>query len=261
LAVVGVSILAVLLARVGIAHFQREALLGHEIDVLNLLWIGRTFWRAFKGEAKSVWGWFRIEVLKTVSKQAPAILMTVVIGLVAAVAGYTWVFLNATKVEGAFQTGDLSGLLSAGMGSPLVSGFSFTMIWGHNLQAIVVILLLGLFSFGVLGAMVYLLNMGIIGVVLSLIGVMGGSPLKMGIYGILPHGIFEIPALILSSAAILYIGIALVTPRSQLTLGEVLIEAIADWMKIGFGLVLPLLTIAAVIETWVTPVLLSWAMK
>lgn len=36
LAVIGVSVLAVLLMRVGIAHFQREALLGREIDVLNL---------------------------------------------------------------------------------------------------------------------------------------------------------------------------------------------------------------------------------
>jgi stage II sporulation protein M len=83
----------------------------------------------------------------------------------------------------------------------------------------------------------------------------------MGVFGILPHGIFEIPALILASAAILYIGIILVTPRPQLTLGEVLIEAIADWTRIGLGLVLPLLTIAAIIETWVTPVLLAAALK
>ncbi len=90
---------------------------------------------------------------------------------------------------------------------------------------------------------------------------MGASPLKLVVFGILPHGIFEIPALILSSAAVLYIGIALVTPRSQRTLGEVLIEAIADWTKIGIGLVLPLLTIAAVVETWVTPVLLLSMLK
>jgi len=77
----------------------------------------------------------------------------------------------------------------------------------------------------------------------------------------LPHGLFELPALILASAAILYIGIMLVTPRPQRTLGEVLIEVIADWMKIGIGLVLPLLTLAAVIETWVTPALLFSVMK
>ena len=262
LAVVGVAVLTALLARVGIAHFQREALLGREIDVLNLRWIGRTFWQAFKGDAKTLWGWFRFEILKTLRKQIPSIILMIAIGLIAAVAGYIWVTMNSTKLGGQFKAGDLSSLLPSGVGLPIASvGISFLAIWGHNVQAIGVILLLGLFSFGVLGALVYLLNMGIIGAVLALIGSMGGSPLKMGVWGILPHGIFEIPALILASAAILYIGIALVTPRPQRTLGEVLIEAIADWTKIGFGIVLPLLTIAAIIETWVTPVLLLSALK
>jgi uncharacterized membrane protein SpoIIM required for sporulation len=262
LGVIGVAVLTALLARVGIAHFQREALLGREIDILNLRWIGRTFWRAFKGEARTLSGWFRFEILKTVRKQVPSILLTVGFGLIAIVAGYIWVVSNSTRIVGQYNSSDLSSLISSGMGLPVANiGISFPMIWGHNVRAIMVILLLGLFSFGVLGALVYLLNMGIIGMALALIRAVGGSPWKMGIFGILPHGIFEIPALILASAAILYIGIILVTPRPQLTLGEVLIEAIADWTRIGLGLVLPLLTIAAIIETWVTPVLLAAALK
>ena len=39
------------------------------------------------------------------------------------------------------------------------------------------------------------------------------------------------------------------------------LKTIADWAKIGLGLVLPLLTIAAIIETWVTPLLLLSAIK
>ncbi len=262
LAVVGVAVLTVLLARVGIAHFQREALLGREIDVLNLRWIGRTFWAAFKGEASSFLGWFKVEVFKTLRRQVPSIILTITIGLISIVAGYIWVSSNSPKIMDQFTAGDLSTTLSFGMGVPLARvGISFPTIWGHNLQAIFVILLLGLFSFGVLGALVYLLNMGVIGAVLALVRAMGASPLKVGVYGILPHGLFEIPALILASSAILYIGVLLVTPRSQRTLGEVLIEAIADWAKIGLGLVLPLLTIAAIIEAWVTPALLIYAFK
>jgi uncharacterized membrane protein SpoIIM required for sporulation len=262
LAVAGVIVLAVLLTRVGIAHFQREALLGREIDVLNLRWIGQTFWRAFKGNAGSFQVWFRSEVLGTVRKQAQSLWMTIGLGAAASVGGYIWVSMNTEKVVGAFRSGAMAGILSSGTGVPLANiGISFPMIWGHNLRAVVVILLLGLFSFGVLGTLIFLLNTGVIGVVVALTGAMGASPLKMVVFGILPHGIFEIPALILSSAAVLYIGIALVTPRSQRTLGEVLIEAIADWTKIGLGLVLPLLTIAAMVETWVTPVLLSSVMK
>jgi uncharacterized membrane protein SpoIIM required for sporulation/sterol desaturase/sphingolipid hydroxylase (fatty acid hydroxylase superfamily) len=262
LAVVGVSILTLLLARVGIAHFQRESLLGREIDVLNLRWIGRTFWKGFKGDARTLSGWFRGELLKTLQKQIPAIFMTVGIGIIAALAGFGWVASHSAEVAGKYEAGDFSRILSSGIGVPIAaSGLSFPSILGHNIQAIVIILLSGLFSFGVLGALVYMVNMGVIGVVLAIIRIVGGSPIKMSIYGILPHGIFEIPALILASAAILYIGVMLVTPRPQRTLGEVLIEALADWAKIGLGLVLPLLTIAAVIETWVTPILLSSVVK
>jgi uncharacterized membrane protein SpoIIM required for sporulation len=262
LAVVGVSVLALLLARVGIAHFQREALLGHEIDVLNIRWIGRTFWQAFKGNAKSFPAWFRTEVLGTVRKQAVSIWMTLGLGIAAGVGGFFWVTIHADQVLNAFRGGGLAGVLNAGTGVPLESiAISFPMIWGHNLRAVAIILLLGLFSFGVLGVLIFLLNTSVIGVVLALEGALGKSPLKVAIFGILPHGIFEIPALILSSAAVLYIGIALVKPRSQLTLGEVLINAVADWAKIGIGLVLPLLTIAAVLETWVTPVLLHSMLK
>jgi uncharacterized membrane protein SpoIIM required for sporulation len=262
LAVIGVTILTVLLARVGIAHFQREALLGREIDVINIRWMMRTFWREFKGESTNIKEWFRLEVLNTIRKQVPAIISIASIGVFASVAGFLWVSLNSTNYHGQYQSGDLSRLLSSGIGMPdLSSGISFPFIWGHNLRAIMVILVLGVFSFGILGSLVYLLNMGIIGAALAMIKAMGGSVIKAGLAGILPHGIFEIPALILASAAILYIGIVLVTPQPQKTLGEVLIEAIAGWAKIGIGIVLPLLTIAAIIETWITPALLITAMK
>jgi uncharacterized membrane protein SpoIIM required for sporulation/ABC-type transport system involved in multi-copper enzyme maturation permease subunit len=262
LAVLGVAVLTLLLARVGIAHFQREALLGREIDILNLRWIGKTFWKAFKGNSRSVWDWLRFEVFRTVRKQLPIILLTVFIGLFSIWAGYRWVTMNSEKFIGQIETGELSNILSAGMGSPVTEiGLSFPIIWGHNIRAIIVVLLAGLFSFGVLGALVYILNMGIIGMVLAMVKALGQSPVAIGLYGILPHGIFEITALILASASILHIGIMLVTPQPQKTLGEVLIDSIADWTKIALALVLPLLTIAAIIETWVTPGLLLSVMK
>jgi len=263
LAVIGVAVLTVLLVRMGVAHFQREALLGREIDVLNLRWIWRTFWSDFRGQARSVGAWFSRELPATLRKQAPAIWLTLGIGLLASVAGYIWLALNASKVTEGMSSGDLSGLLASGLGSPQTGhlSLSFPLIWGHNLQAIVIILLLGVFSFGVLGSIVYLLNMGIIGAALAVAKALGYSPVLVGVAGILPHGLFELPALILASAAVLYIGVALVSPRSQRTLGEVLIEALADWLKIAVGVVLPLLTVAAIIETWVTPVLLSSVLK
>jgi len=263
LAVAGVAILTILLIRVGLAHFQREALLGREIDVLNLRWIGQTFWHAFRGEATTLFGWYRTELRHTLARQLPATLLTLIIGVGAAWGGFHWLSSNAAKVTSQFSSNDISSLLAPGVGIPqrLDTLISFPLIWGHNLQAVLIIFLLGLASFGVLGAVIYLLNMGIVGAALALVRIMGQDPVRVGLTGILPHGIFELPALILACGALIYIGARLVTPRTQKTLGEVFIESLADWMKVGIGVVLPLLTIAAAIETWVTPVLLKAAIR
>ena len=184
LAVAGVSVLALLLARVGVAHFQREALLGREIDVLNIRWIIQTFWRAFKGNAKSIPAWFRAEVWGTLRKQAVSIWMTIGLGVVAALGGYIWVAMNAQSVIAAFQIGDLAGLLNVGTGVPPANiEISFPLIWGHNFHAVFVIFLLGLFTFGVLGTLAYLLNTAVIGAVLALKGALGVSPLTVFIFG------------------------------------------------------------------------------
>ena len=127
------------------------------------------------------------------------------------------------------------------------------------MRAVGLILFAGLVSFSVLGMLVYIVNLSIVGALLGVFQLMGFSPVTLAVYGLLPHGIFEIPALILASAAMLRIGVVLVTPQTGRSMGEVLLEQLADWTKVAVGLVLPLLLIAAVVETYVTPVLLASA--
>jgi uncharacterized membrane protein SpoIIM required for sporulation/ABC-type transport system involved in multi-copper enzyme maturation permease subunit len=260
-AVVGVTVMAALLVRVGLSHFQREALLGREIDLLNLRWLGSTFWKAFRGEAKSLGGWYRREVTKTLRKQAIPIWMTSLLGLAGFVVGYIWILNNSSQLSLAASPGNIEKAMEMALGAPANLQISFQYIWLHNLRAVALILLLGLFSFGVLGTIVFMGNVGLIGAVLALVKVVGYSPALLALSGILPHGLFEIPAVILSSAAVLYLGAALVTPIPGRTLGEVLLEALADWAKIGLGLVLPLLTVAAAIEVWITPILILWVLR
>ncbi len=62
MAVVAVLILSVLLMRMGIAHFQREYLLGREIDSFNVKWIWKNFRESFVGDAHSLFGWYQTEV-------------------------------------------------------------------------------------------------------------------------------------------------------------------------------------------------------
>jgi uncharacterized membrane protein SpoIIM required for sporulation len=60
----------------------------------------------------------------------------------------------------------------------------------------------------------------------------------------------------IGSAIVLYMGATLVTPQTGKSMGEVILELVADWVKIFLGVVVPLLAVAAVIEAYITPGLL-----
>jgi len=262
-AVVGVLILAGLLIRVGLSHFQREYLLGREIDVLNFRWIGRTFWGYFVGEAHSLKDWYRFEIRTALRRLRLPVGVLFALAVIAFGAGFLW---TTTFVPRTFdlssdesiqelteKVGDSTTFM--GMGNELSAPYIFT----HNIRAVGVILLAGLVSFSVLGMLVYLVNLSAVGVVLGAFKLLGYSPVMLALSGILPHGIFEIPALVLASAATLHIGVVLVTPQIGRSMGEVVLELLASWAKIVIGVVIPLLFIAAVIETYVTPLLLKSA--
>jgi uncharacterized membrane protein SpoIIM required for sporulation/ABC-type transport system involved in multi-copper enzyme maturation permease subunit len=263
LAVAGVLILAGLLIRVGLSHFQREYLLGHEIDVLNLRWAWRSFWGYFKGGTSSIWEWYRLEVRGALRQLSLPVGVLVVLAVLTLWAGFQWTIATVPEYVDMASPVAVQGLTERFEESTtLVSlgqNFSAPFIFTHNVRAVGLILLAGLVSFSVLGMLVYIINLSTVGVLLGVFQLLGYSPITLTISGLLPHGIFEIPALILASAAMLRIGVVLVTPQLGRSLGEVVLELLADWAKIAVGIVVPLLLIAAVIETYVTPVLLASA--
>jgi len=263
LAVIGVSILGLLMVRVGMAHFQREALLGREIDILNIKWILQKFWESFSGSCKNIFFWYFRVLPRTLKKMWISIVLIIIIGISAALVSYSYVLSMdiAFSPTSSDLPEEISHVFEAGINPFKNIDISFQYILSNNLRAIGTILILGLVSFGVLGVIIYIGNIGLIGALLALVNLIGYSPSQVALLGILPHGIFELPAIILSSAAVLHIGIMLVTPNSQRSLGEVLIESVADWMKVSVGLALPLLAIAASIETYVTPNLLLTVIK
>jgi uncharacterized membrane protein SpoIIM required for sporulation/ABC-type transport system involved in multi-copper enzyme maturation permease subunit len=263
LAVVGVSVMALLLIRVGLTHFQREALLGREIDILNPGWILRTFWNSFSGRCRNIFSWYRREIPRTIWKIRKSILVIILLGIISSICSYFYVssIENTLKSNPVTLPAEIRQVLKTEIGSFGDMEISVQYILGNNIRAVGLILLLGLFSFGVLGTIAYIANFALIGAVIALVKIVGYSPIQVVITGILPHGILELPAIMLASAAVFHIGIMLVTPIPQRSLGEVLLESLADWAKITIGLTVPLLVIAAMIETWVTPSLLLSILK
>ena len=263
LAVAGVLILAGLLIRVGLSHFQREYLLGREIDVLNIRWAWRTFWGYFKGEASSLWEWYRQQVRTALRQLWVPVGVLTVLAAITLWAGFQWTVVNVPELVDMTSPDAVEKLSKQFEQTTTLSGLgqnlSAPFIFSHNVRAVGVILLAGLVSFSVLGMLVYIVNLSAVGALLGVFQLLGYSPLTLAINGLLPHGIFEVPALILASAAMLRIGVVLVTPQMGRSLGEVVLELLADWTKVAIGVVVPLLLIASIIETYITPVLLASA--
>ena len=100
----------------------------------------------------------------------------------------------------------------------------------------------------------------VIGAVLALSGTMGMQNGHMIFLGLLPHGIFEIPAIMLGVAMGLYLCRQM-NGTLRKRPGTPRIEAVLPHLcRVTVFGVVPLLAAAAVIETFVTPLLLGLVM-
>jgi uncharacterized membrane protein SpoIIM required for sporulation len=70
---------------------------------------------------------------------------------------------------------------------------------------------------------------------------------------ILPHGILELPALLLVIAAVLRWHISIMERPPKGTISQRWISTAADFWQITIGLAIPLLALAALVEAFITP--------
>ncbi len=248
--VFGLLVLAALFVRIGLAHFQREELLGREIDVLNVRWGLRVFRQGFSGGAKNLRQWYRQAVNASLHSLRWSLLAVAVLAVIGAIIGVQQTRNFELLVPSLRMDERLETVLDI---LPVSSAAPAALILWQNVRALIVALLLGILSFGILGVIPIFATMALLGFLVQTLANNGISA-GMTILGlILPHGLLEIPALILAGAAVLQIGVVLATPTSRRTVGEVFITSLAEWMRVVVGIVLPLLVLAAIIETWVTP--------
>ena len=128
--------------------------------------------------------------------------------------------------------------------------FDVLALFGNNLRAMVLSILYGFIPFLYLPALSMGVNAAIIGMLAAMID---GLLLAAGI---LPHGIFELPALFLSLAAGLCLcrNINVYIRKNEKGIMKPLLLNI---LRVVVLLVVPLLVLAAVAETYVTPALMQ----
>jgi len=262
LAVIAVSIISALLIRLGLAHFRREGLLGREIDMLNLRYMGVIFKNRFIGEARRPWDWYKA-ASRTLYGMRYSVLIVIIMGVVTAFGAYYFAASKLPALLGSLKPGDSRAIIDLAterlnLRTPEIS---FRYIFLNNIRALVVMLIFGVLTFSVGGMLAYLVNIGLVGGVLGFAGELGFSPGVMFAVGVLPHGIFELTAIVIACAAILHLGVVLVTPDPNRTISQVLIESIADWFRVMAAFGLPLLVVAALVESNITPQLINTFLK
>ncbi|MCX8067639.1 MAG: stage II sporulation protein M [Anaerolineae bacterium] len=262
----------ILLVRMGFRLFNREALLGREIDQLDL----RGGWRLFRKHLVWPWWFFGLprerlpralrplgtlvglylrEVPAVVGRSRLALLVTL-LGLV----GAFWIgrdfalrfplpaeYLPLNRIdESVFRNVPAIGFLPA---------FTFRGVLENNIRALLLASLLGTLSFGSLAVVLLMAPLAIIFYIAFPVAWAGYNPFVFLATFILPHGVFELPAAILATALAVRLGATFVAPPRGMTVGEGWFQALADFVKVFLGLVIPLLALAAWIEVTVTPAL------
>ncbi len=258
----GLVIATVLFMRIGTRIFNREELLASSLDVLNLRWIGRTFWRALRGEPRGgLLTWYRGAVLPAVrqlGKPAVVVLLALVIALVGGWAAGTRMDFRIPAGAVNAPT-EASANLSAMFELGAQPGTILLAVW-QNGRVLLVATLLAAVSFGVMAIVLALVPFGILGWAFAQFVALDIPP-ALFLAAVIPHSLVEVPAIFLATAAALRMG-AVITerPPAGKTVGEMLLLAMADVVKIGIGLVLPLLVLAALVEVYITPAVVQLAL-
>ncbi|MBI3359604.1 MAG: stage II sporulation protein M [Chloroflexi bacterium] len=260
--IAGLLLVDVLLIRMGVHLFNREELLGRDIDELNLLAAWRTLRREFlgavdvgshKGVPYRFVDWYRFEVAGALRRIAiPCLFMALALaaGMIVGAVEARAFPLPANAIPLNEITNDFTDRLTR-FGLFSANGVLFVVL--QNLRAVALATLLGIFSFGVMAVVALMLPLGLAGYFAASAGASGYSPWLFLAAFVVPHGILEIPAAILIGGAILRLGASVVAPPPNKSLSEAWLAALADWLKIGLGLVLPMLVGAALVEVLITP--------
>lgn len=226
-----------------------------EMDVEQRREIALTLPAALWLDLNGLARWYRVEVLGSLREMRAAIWLTFAMGILGLAMVYWYVDVNlpVTTALPDETVKDAMRAIRAVLIDEGGMGYSAGTLFWHNVRAELLMMAAGIFSFGVLGLLLFLANFSLVGGVLAATKLVGLSPLMVFLAGILPHGILELPSVILAAASVLYLGVRLVTPLEGKSIGETMIFTLAGVMKVFLAVCVPLLLLAGLIEANLTP--------
>ncbi len=264
--IAALAVIAVALIRSGLASFNREEILSREHEDLGLRQILATYLtfyrehrpagtppREYAGRPFSARRFYRSEL--------PALLRELRLPLACALVATLGGLLLGGAIGSKYQLSSFDQALGQ-LGNPPQASLKLVLtVFANNIRVSIFSNLFSVVSFGIFAFLVPAVAFGQIGFVTSRLTAHGGSwlalgaasPLQFVLAYVLPHGIVELPAFILSAALGLRIGAALLSPPPGTSAGQNLLWALAAFAKTWLLVLLPLVAIGALIEGLVTP--------
>ncbi len=259
LIVAGLIVIDIVLVRMGVKNFNREELLGREIDEINLLSIVRSWWKLTwakreDGPRRGAWRWYREEVLSIFrSIWLPCVLLAgaMVTGYAIGVR-YASIYVIPPQVfvvEGWYDR--FSKIL---VETGLQGATGILLVLGQNVRTLAIASVLATFSLGILAILVLMIPTALVGYLAAQMTAAGMSATVLWA-ALAPHSLIEVPAAILAGAVAVRLGACVISAPPGKTIGEGWMAALAEATRLWVTLILPMLVVAAAVEVYVTPLL------
>jgi uncharacterized membrane protein SpoIIM required for sporulation/ABC-type transport system involved in multi-copper enzyme maturation permease subunit len=264
--VAGLMMVNIIFIRMGARIFNREDILSKQLDELSL----KKLWKDFVGyflrppdlaaqrnrrEAArfNVWRFYRHDIPLLLKQQDKSLLVVTLVVMVAVIMGI-WLAQRFPIPREAFPLDNISADTFAQVQRvQLLPEISTVSIFVNNVRTMILAAVTSIFSFGALPLILVLINGTLVSYLISQIVMLGFNPWVFAATFILPHGILEIPAVIIGFTFAVRIGVGFISPPEGLDVGQGLLLNTANFVKVLLFLVIPVLLVAAYIEANITP--------
>ncbi|MDZ4764214.1 MAG: stage II sporulation protein M [Chloroflexota bacterium] len=264
--IAGMVVVNLLLLRVGNSVFNREELLGRNLDSLKLKLMIRRFGNSIRSvdtkgtPALNIADWYARGVRGALARLGLAGRFTVGWFAFALIGGIIIGLLPAWQLNlpRNMPLGDVGSTIDQYTGLLLGSSPVLSIAW-QNGRILLGAALLAMFTFGVGALVLTPLTYVVLGYLLTQVVAAGYSPFFL-LAALFPHGLIEIPVIIIATAAAVRLGAVVTRVPENSTVGAAWTLAFTDMLKLALGIIIPGLLIAALLEAYVTPLVVRLAL-
>jgi uncharacterized membrane protein SpoIIM required for sporulation/ABC-type transport system involved in multi-copper enzyme maturation permease subunit len=255
---VGMGVVVILFLRIGNSIFNREELLGRNLDSMNIGGTIRKIGRYIRAvddqgtPARNLKEFYTKAIPYSLRKQKSAILITLAVSLLAFVGGFAAGLVPEWRIV--LPQGTLSPKTMAIINdvlTPSMQKQAVGFIVTNNLRVLLAATILSFFSFGVMALVLTPTVYVVLGYIFSQL-VLSGSDLGVYFAALIPHGVIELPTVLLGTAVAFRLGAVATRPPQGETVGHAVVVAFGDTIKLALGVIIPALIVAAFIEVYIT---------